>query len=233
MEKYIHIYTDGSSIGNPGPGGWGAILWYPGGEVRELGGREDHTTNNRMELVGAIESLEYSFTAALPVRLYTDSAYLINGITKWVHGWQKNGWVTKSREPVLNKELWETLFAIAKKMQVEWRHTPGHAGIAGNERVDEIANGLARGFKITLYHGDMGEYGRDLSLPAQYEKPAGTISRSPKNPTYVSVVDGKVVRHTTWGECQKRVTGIRGAKFKKVFSAAEEERVLKAWGIAV
>ena len=111
----IIIYTDGSSIGNPGPGGWAAIIWYTDGIVKELAGREKHTTNNRMEIQGAIESLEYVLGAGQSVKLFTDSSYLINGITKWIHGWQKNGWITGSKEPVLNKELWEELYALTKK----------------------------------------------------------------------------------------------------------------------
>ncbi len=216
----IIIYTDGSSIGNPGPGGWGAIISYPEGRVVELGGREDHTTNNRMEIAGAIEALEYVFSAAKPVKILADSSYLINGITKWIHGWQKNGWLTGAKEPVLNRELWEELFSLTIKMEIEWEHTPGHSGIPGNERVDEIAQGFSRGTPVSLFDGDAHQYGIDLS----YE--AGSTSNSFY---YVSLLDGVIARHDTWEECEKRVKGRRGARYKKVKSEQEEKRVIEAW----
>lgn len=214
----ITIYTDGSSIGNPGPGGWGALIVFGNERVKELGGREDHTTNNKMEIQGAIESLEYVFASDEPAVLFTDSSYLINGITKWIHGWQKNGWITGAKEPVLNKELWEELYAISKKMDITWHHSKGHSGIPGNERVDEIANGLARGEKVTLYEGSLREYGIDLSASAESFKPI-----------YLSMLDGTIERHTSWTACEKRVKGKAGAKFKKVSSAAQEKRILADW----
>lgn len=220
----ITIYADGSSIGNPGPGGWGAILWFSHGKVKELGGREEHTTNNRMELQAAIESLEYALSAAELVTLYTDSSYLINGITKWVHGWQRNGWITGAKEPVLNKELWEELVAIAGKMEITWKHTPGHVGIPGNERVDEIANSLARGEEVELYEGDADSYGIDLSP----ETHVGA-STSKKPYSYLSLIDGKVEKHASWAECEARVKGVAGAKFKKAMSEFEEKRILSGW----
>lgn len=235
----IIIYTDGSSIGNPGPGGWGAVIGYrlkvvgdsKEGRVIELGGRENRTTNNRMELIGAIRALEkasellsaYKLQAtSYRLSIFTDSSYLINGITKWVHGWKKNGWVTGKKEPVLNQELWEELHALAQDFNIEWKYAPGHAGVPGNERVDEIAQGLARGEKVKLYDGDYAKYKVDLT---PQERPAG----SGKVYSYVSLVDGKVMRHTTWTECERRVKGKAGAKFKKTFSAADETRTLKEW----
>ncbi len=224
----ILIYTDGSSIGNPGPGGWGAIIWYPEGRVVELGGREEHTTNNRMELTGAIEALEYVLSAGTPIKIFTDSSYLVNGITKWVHGWQKNGWITGAKEPVLNKELWEELFSLNKKIKAEWHYTPGHAGIAGNERVDEIAQGFSREGKAKLFEGDYKKYGIDLTPE---ERDHGSVKG--KAYLYLSLVDGTVMRHKTWEECEKRVKGVAGAKYKKALSEREEKKIIGEWGASL
>ena len=225
----IIIYTDGSSIGNPGPGGWGAIISYPSGTVKELGGFERHTTNNKMELVGAIKSLEYLTSATEPVKVITDSSYLVNGITKWVHGWQKSGWITSTKQPVLNKELWEDLYALTKKLSVSWEYAPGHAGVPGNERVDEIAQGLARGEKVKLYEGGYEKYGIDLTPEV---RAAGSV-RGKKPYSYLSLVDGNAMRHETWAECEARVKGKAGAKFKKTFSSQDEARVLKEWKVSL
>lgn len=134
----IEIYTDGACKGNPGPGGWGAWL-KSGSHERELWGGEALTTNNRMELIAVIEAL-----AALPqpsrVTLYTDSAYVKNGITTWIHGWKARGWTTADRKPVKNRDLWQRLDALRGGHQVDWRWVKGHAGDPGNERADALAN---------------------------------------------------------------------------------------------
>jgi ribonuclease HI len=131
------IYTDGACSGNPGPGGWGAVLRY-GNTVRELHGGDPATTNNRMELMAAIMALE-ALTRPVPVRLYTDSTYVLNGITKWVAGWERNGWKTAARKPVKNLELWQRLVAAMAPHKVRWQWVKGHAGDPGNERADELA----------------------------------------------------------------------------------------------
>lgn len=142
----VVIYTDGGCIGNPGPGGWAAILRYQGHE-KELTGRYRQTTNNRMEVRAAIEGLE-ALTRPCAVTIYTDSAYLRDGITRWVHAWQRNGWKTAAKAPVKNQDLWQRLLqAIARHAPaggVEWYWTRGHAGDAANERADELANQAAR-----------------------------------------------------------------------------------------
>jgi ribonuclease HI len=133
------IYTDGACSGNPGPGGWGAVLSY-GGHTRELsGGEATPTTNNRMELMAAIQALE-SLTRPAKVRLHTDSSYLRNGITGWLAGWKRNGWRTASKQPVKNEDLWRRLDAAAAKHDVQWLWVKGHAGDPGNERADALAN---------------------------------------------------------------------------------------------
>ena len=134
----IIIFTDGACSGNPGPGGWGVTL-QRGKRSRELKGGEPETTNNRMELVAAIEALSALRKAPLPVRLFTDSQYVKNGITIWLPTWKTNGWKTSNRKPVKNADLWLRLEELAKKHHVEWKWVEGHSGIEGNERADELA----------------------------------------------------------------------------------------------
>jgi ribonuclease HI len=134
----VEIYTDGACSGNPGPGGWGAVLSY-GGQKKELKGGETATTNNRMELMAAIQALE-SLTRKSKVRLHTDSVYVRSGITSWMIGWKRNGWRTSSKQPVKNEDLWRRLDAAAAKHDVEWLWVKGHAGDPGNERADALAN---------------------------------------------------------------------------------------------
>jgi len=135
----VEIYTDGACSGNPGPGGWGALLRY-GSHVKEIyGGEAAGTTNNRMELMAAILALE-SLTRPATVRLHTDSAYLRNGITSWLPAWKRNGWRTSGKKPVKNADLWQRLEAAAGRHQVSWLWVKGHAGDPGNERADALAN---------------------------------------------------------------------------------------------
>ncbi|MCP2671021.1 ribonuclease HI [Maricaulaceae bacterium EIL42A08] len=133
----VTIHTDGACSGNPGPGGWGAILEYNGHE-KELSGSEAETTNNRMELMAAIAALE-ALTRASEVRLVTDSVYVRDGVTKWIHGWKRNGWKTANKKPVKNEDLWKRLDAIASKHRVTWEWVKGHAGHPENERADQLA----------------------------------------------------------------------------------------------
>jgi ribonuclease HI len=135
----VDIYTDGACSGNPGPGGWGAVLYYDGREKELYGGEPGKTTNNRMELTAAIQALE-SLTRPAPVRLHTDSTYLRNGITNWLPGWKRNGWRTADKRPVKNADLWRRLDAAVERHDVDWRWVRGHAGNAGNERADALAN---------------------------------------------------------------------------------------------
>ena len=132
------IFTDGACSGNPGPGGWGALLRW-GGREKELFGGEKDTTNNRMELTAVIRALE-SLTRPVKVRLHTDSTYVMQGITKWIHGWKKNGWKTSAKEPVKNEDLWRALEDAVKRHDIEWRWVKGHAGHPENERADALAN---------------------------------------------------------------------------------------------
>jgi ribonuclease HI len=137
--KIVEIYTDGACSGNPGPGGWGAVLTYDGHERELFGGEAAPTTNNRMELMAAIQALE-SLTRPSVVRLHTDSVYLRSGITSWLNSWKRNGWRTSSKQPVKNEDLWRRLDAAAAKHDVHWLWVKGHAGNAGNEQADALAN---------------------------------------------------------------------------------------------
>jgi ribonuclease HI len=133
----IIIYTDGACSGNPGPGGWGAILVH-GENRKELSGGEPETTNNRMELQAAIEALG-ALKRPCKVAVYTDSVYVRDGITKWIQGWQRNGWRTAAKKPVKNVELWQALQAALQQHDVDWHWVKGHAGHPENERADELA----------------------------------------------------------------------------------------------
>ena len=231
--KKVIAFTDGSSLGNPGPGGFGAVI-IADDTVTELGGREKHTTNNRMELVAAIEALKFPSDARgqmSKVIIYTDSSYVINGITKWAQGWEQNGWKTKMKQDVLNRDLWEELLSQTRKIksEIDWIYVPGHSGVPGNERVDVIGKSFAGGAKVKLYSGSIAKYpyGDITRLPS-----AGDLSskKSGKAFSYISLVNGVVTRHKTWDECKECVSGKR-AKFKKAFSEAHEKEILKGWGI--
>ncbi len=135
--KRVTIYTDGACSGNPGPGGWAAVLLFRGRE-KEVWGGEPLTTNNRMELMAAIQALE-ALKRPVKVRLHTDSQYVKDGITKWIHGWKARGWQTADKKPVKNAELWQELCEAAAAHRIEWKWVRGHAGHPENERVDKLA----------------------------------------------------------------------------------------------
>lgn len=177
----ILVYTDGACPGNPGPGGWGAHLLYPDGAVRELGGREASTTSNRMELQGALAALQ-AIEPGVPAIVYSDSQYVISGLTKWLPGWKRKGWVTATRAPVKNRDLWMQLDA-EDPGRVEWRHVRGHSGNPGNDRADEIARGFAIGKPPDLAD----------TRSASDGLPAAAGSRLAQ---YVSLVDGAVILDT-------------------------------------
>ena len=146
--KKIQVITDGSCLGNPGPGGWAAILRY-GASKKEMYGCETHTTNNRMELTGAIEGLR-ALNEQCEVEIITDSEYVKNGITKWIAGWKKKGWITSAKKPVVNRDLWEALEAQTGRHIMTWSWTKGHASHSDNNRADELAQLAARGQKSSL-----------------------------------------------------------------------------------
>ena len=236
MKEEILIWSDGASRGNPGPGGWGVIIVSPEKEVVELGGGEKHTTNNRMELTGVISALYHvskNNSANLARALiHTDSSYVINGITKWVHNWRRNNWLTSQKEEVLNRDLWEKLFALTQGKKIEWKYVAGHSGTPGNERCDEIATAYADGNNPSLYKGPLSNYSVplfDLSAVSSANKKNKSRSKA-KAHSYLSMIDGIIMKHKTWGECENRVKGKSGAKFKKALSVEEEEDIINDWG---
>lgn len=139
--KQLEIFTDGACKGNPGPGGWGAVIRY-GKHEKEISGGEPDTTNNRMELSAAIQALK-TLIEPCHVKLHTDSKYVLDGITKWIHGWQRNGWKNASKQPVRNADLWRDLIDAVARHQVEWIWVKGHSGHPENERADRLASDAA------------------------------------------------------------------------------------------
>lgn len=135
---HVEIYTDGACRGNPGPGGWGAVMFYKGHEKDMFGGVSE-TTNNRMELTAVIEALE-SLSRECDVKLMTDSKYVLQGMTEWIEGWKKRGWKTANKGAVKNVDLWKRLDAAVKRHKIEWQWVKGHSGNPGNERADQLAN---------------------------------------------------------------------------------------------
>lgn len=233
------IYTDGACSGNPGPGGWGAIIaLHPSAQVVELGGSGQSTTNNRMEIQAIIAAMHEisSHKGVKTVVVYTDSTYAVRGINEWIHGWRRNGWQTAQGKPVENQDLWRSFdqaVAAAKQgRQIEWQIVPGHAGIAGNERADTIAVAFSQGTPIDLYRGPAAKYTTDLTPPSSLElsKAKKKKKRAPKQGYYLSLVGGTIHRDSSWKECEARVKGVTGAKFKKVANEAEEKEMLKKWG---
>jgi ribonuclease HI len=230
----IKIYTDGAARGNPGSGGWGAIV--VSGTVTELGGREDHTTNNRMELLAVIESLNFVYkvqkTRNKKLTIYTDSSYVLKGASIWIHGWQNTGWKTKAKQDVLNKDLWQRYLQVASGLSIDWQLLPGHSGISANERCDEIATTFADGKRLDLYSGALTNYKIDLSvsLGSQAKSSKSKSPRSTKPAySYVSFVNGMAKTHKTWSECEARVKGVSNAKFKKALSREEEMAIIAGW----
>ena len=137
MSKQVIIYTDGACRGNPGPGGWGAVLAY-GSKKKELFGSERETTNNRMEMMAVIEALR-QLKRPCEVRIITDSQYVVKGMTEWIQGWVKRNWLTSQKKPVLNKSLWKELLRLCAKHKIEWQWVKGHNGHPYNERCDQLA----------------------------------------------------------------------------------------------
>jgi len=238
-EPEIVVFTDGSSKGNPGPGGWGAVIVTAEGRVVERGGGAPLTTNNKMELTGAIEALAFAASIAGRVTVYTDSTYVLKGIQDWLPNWRRRGWKTAAGGEVMNRDLWEQLSAVATARgprAIEWRYVRGHVGTPGNERCDEIADAFATGRPVTLFDGPLATYPipiHDLpsvtqALPRSKTPSAGSKASGPPY-SYLSVVDGKPMRHDTWAECERRVKGRSGARFKKAMSAADQAEILRSW----
>lgn len=236
----ILIFADGSSLGNPGKGGWGVVL-VCSSKVVELGGGERYTTNNRMELTAVIEALVFTNKlknqSTKKLTIHTDSRYVINGITKWIKRWETSGWIGTNKKEVLNKNLWMKLSKLAKGKNIEWKHVYGHVGIAGNERADFLATMCAKEQKWKkekFFDGPLAKYPFNVldttaskkHVPSKNKSSSGKVAYS-----YLSLVGGELVRHKAWAECEKRVKGVSGAKFKKSTSEANEKEIMREWGI--
>lgn len=231
MKQKITIFTDGAAKGNPGRGGFGVVI-SEGDSVLELGGHKAHTTNNEMELKAVVEALKAVVGKGALVAIYTDSKYVVEGAKGWVFGWAKNGWQTKAKTDVLNKELWQELLPLLGKVEIEWHKVPGHVGIIGNERADTIASDFAEKGTFSLYKGPLANYGFDISDTSYDESKAKDRSeartrQAQKAYSYISKVDGVIQIHKTWKECEARVKGTKGARFKKSLNANDEKVVLK------
>jgi ribonuclease HI len=229
------IFTDGACSGNPGPGGWAAILAFPEGKVIELGGGARGVTNNQMEMLAVIEALEAARDFEGPVSIYTDSTYVIRGITQWVWAWRNRDWKTAEGKDVANADLWKAMIRLVagRKPKPEWHYVRGHIGTPGNERVDAIAVAFTKGKYVDLYRGPLLKYGiaihdlpEDTDLPEMRPKEEKKAAHS-----YLSLVNGVAERHADWKSCEARVKGRSGAKFKKTTSSANESQVLSEWGV--
>lgn len=230
------LFSDGACSGNPGPGGFGAIACLNQKTVKELGGSHPSTTNNQMELLGAIEGLEWLHQKrATKVEIWTDSSYVINGITKWVHSWKNKNWTTSQGTSVLNKEYWERLLNITSKFpkgSLSWKYVPGHQGVPGNERCDEIAVLFSKGQRPQLYEGPLKEYSISLEPPKEgLKKSEGGKKNKGAAKSYLSLFGGEVIRHSDWASCERRVKGRSGAKFKKSTNTLSEQEILSSWGL--
>lgn len=235
----IIVFSDGAAKGNPGPAGWGSVILTPDRQVIELGGGSPYATNNQMELTGVIEALHHLRNTPGHVDLYADSTYVIRGIREWIRAWKRRGWKTVEGKDVLNREHWERLdrlVAARGPRAITWHYVRGHTAVPGNERADAIASGFATHGYVELYRGPYSEYSisltevpHDSSLP---ERKSSTGGKKSPPYSYLSVVGGRPMRHATWPECERRVKGKSGARFKKATSADDEAEILKRWGFS-
>ncbi len=243
-QKYHHIYTDGACSGNPGPGGWAAVI-VSGGNISEIGGGERHTTNNRMELTGVMQGLISLHGQSGPVIIHTDSTYVMNGASKWIHGWKRNGWKKKDGGEVLNADLWQSL-AAQLHPGIDWRLVKGHAGHYFNERCDSIAVAFSTGQMpdltscpiASLADADLiaRTIAADLETPhasraaksAPPKKTANTPIYSKKK--YIYVLSGQVYRFDDWDSCKAFTSGKPG--YPKAVQSPEDERdYLRRFGL--
>ena len=238
MAKAI-IFTDGSSKGNPGPGGWGAIVAYSEGKerkIKELGGREQSTTNNRMEMMAVIEGLAFVKKNApeSEIILHTDSEYVKKGATEWAFSWASNNWRTKANTAVLNKDLWQKILDLLNDLNVEWKVVAGHSGIPANERCDIIATSFADNSPTKLFYGDGKIYGVSLEAKPAFgggeKKGFAKKTFGKKAYSYVSSIKGIVKIHKSWAECEERVKGEPRARYRKAMNKDEETALIHEFG---
>jgi ribonuclease HI len=236
----IRIITDGACRGNPGPGGWAALIIrsdHTGqtdqtDQVEEIGGYEPETTNNRMELRAAIEGLRRVPTNA-EVVIVTDSRYVMRGMTEWLAGWQRRGWQTSTGTPVRNRDLWQTLADLVGQ-RATWQHVYGHTGDPYNERANDLAQAYAAGKRPPPAPPELAApvAGSTARSPTGQQALGQQVAASrPARRTYLSLVHGDLARHSTWDDCRMRVHGVSGARYKKCTSPEEEIATVTAWGL--
>jgi ribonuclease HI len=238
-DDLICLFTDGACSGNPGPGGWACVAADSAGRAFERAGRAEPTTNNRMELTAVIEGLRAVADRPGTAVVHTDSTYVLGGITSWIEGWKRRGWTTAAGEPVKNADLWRALEAAVAargRGRVQWRWVRGHAGHDANERCDALAVALSRRRPVALYDGPVAAYPHGSLLPSPQaplpERTPGAKTPAPSGPpVYLSLLDGRLERHATWKECEARVKGRSGARFRKARTPEEERAVLRSWGL--
>lgn len=251
--KPVIVYTDGACSGNPGPGGWAAVVLTPKDDsyfVQELGGGDRSTTNNRMEMTGVLEALKFLLEQGADesqdgIVVYTDSTYVIRGITQWIWGWMRNNFKNSEGQDVANQDIWRELSQIvsqAKKLfgKIDFKYVRGHQGFAGNERCDEIAVAYSKSsssIPITLHARQYEEYLSQTGFDLLKTPPESALpemknfgeKKKEKAQSYLSMIGGSVVRHKSWSSCEARVKGKSGAKFKKAMSDDDEKKILADW----
>ncbi len=216
------------------------VIVTPGGEVTELGGRAREATNNQMELAGVIEGLKSLEQTTGDLAVLSDSTYVLHGITGWIHGWMRRGWKTASGDNVKNVGYWKRLSGLVRERKaqgaISWHYIRGHVGTPGNERCDQIATGYAAGKRAELYRGPLSGYRipiydlpDDTSLPDF--KSQADRSKKQKPHCYLSLVGTVLETHQTWAECEARVKGVRGARFKKAMTPGEADQIRRSWGV--
>jgi ribonuclease HI len=224
------LVSDGACSGNPGNGGWGLILVIPNGTIKEFGGSEETSTNNRMELMGYYRGLQevYKMKDAFPdskiVHAISDSKYVLEGAKTNLTKWAETGWKTTAGTEVKNRDLWEKILKGQQLLKdagfrLEYELVKGHAGNEGNERADQIAVKYCKKEAVKLYDGPVSDYPIALETKAAFK------------PVYLSFVDGVLKRHSTWDECKQVVEGKKGVKYKKVSNSLEERETLALWGV--
>ncbi|MBY0328813.1 viroplasmin family protein [Patescibacteria group bacterium] len=236
MKNTVTIYTDGSSRGNPGPGGWAAILMTDTQAI-ELAGNVTPATNNQMELLAVEKGLEYAqkHFGDYTVLVHADSTYVLRGLESWLDGWKRNGWLTATKKPVENKSQWQALLELRDHFgkKLELVKVEGHSGHTYNDRCDELAVAAALKNNYTLFDGTIKDYEAELvanppqSVQKPTKKPGATKKETGPAYSYVSMVNGKVFTDKTWAACEARVKGTKGAKYKKVFSKGEETGLIQ------
>ena len=229
----ITIFSDGAAKGNPGPGGYGAVI-SDGNKVREIGGELEKTTNNETELKAVVEAIKEVKEESADIHIYTDSKYVVEGATGWILGDEK--WLGRQKQgtDVLNKKLWQELVTLLQSTTIEWHKIPGHSGLIGNERADAIASTYGEKKPVSLFDEPQSEYPYDIeniTFDTKVEAAARSETRkrqAMKAHSYVSEINGDVQTHKTWKECEARVKG-KKARFKKAISAEEERSIIAAF----